>query len=48
MPDPAGVIDELISEAAPVAEEVTVDFFMIAVPYPAQRTVPFTWYGIAA
>ena len=42
------MIDELIPEAAPVAEEVAVDFFMIAVQDPAKRTVPLTRYCITA
>jgi hypothetical protein len=46
--DPAGVIDKLIPEAASVTEEITVDFFMIAVPDPAQFTVPLTRKSITA
>ena len=48
MSDPAGVVDELISEAAPVAEKVTVDFFMISVLNAAQRTVALARQSITA
>ena len=48
MPDPPGVINELISKTAPVAEEVAVDFFMIAVQDPPERAVALTRYCITA